>query len=266
MGLICGLGLCGRIHVDSTAMGRPRILQTTPSRRWPRWIGDQGRSAGLRRKESRTQERDPESIPWLNQKLLKFEADALFARECWRSRSELERGRLAGGECAFLCFRLCGFAGRQFLFAFAGAGDSDGRPAVLAGWLFKRKRRFAQFEKGLPEALDLMVSGCAPGTVCLRPWRWWRASARRRWAANSRFVLRAELRAADERSAGESARPVPLQDLKITATAIMIQKRREGPIWPSAGQGGVCESASRLPVEAPDYGAPRPQGRLTGWN
>ena len=29
--------------------------------------------------------------------------------------------------------------------------------------LFKRRRRFAQFEKGLPEALDLMVSGLRAG-------------------------------------------------------------------------------------------------------
>jgi Flp pilus assembly protein TadB len=31
--------------------------------------------------------------------------------------------------------------------------------------LFKRNKRFGKFEEGLPEALDLMVSGCAPDTA-----------------------------------------------------------------------------------------------------
>ena len=99
------------------------------------------------------------SIPWLNKKLLQFDLAS-------RLRKLLSQAALNWNPGRLLLMTAVGFAVppyilymsfHSFPLALLSGVVMGGLPF---GWvMFKRSRRFAAFEKGLPEALDLMVSG-----------------------------------------------------------------------------------------------------------
>lgn len=130
--------------------------------------------------------------------------------------------------------------------------------------LQKRRRRFAQFEQDLPEALDLMVSSLRAGNSLV--------SAMRLVAFESPDPIGSEFRICfDEQNYGLELRTamenlvtrMPLQDLRIIVTAILIQKESGGNL------AEVLDKASYLIRER--FGLRRQvrvhtaQGRLTGW-
>jgi tight adherence protein B len=204
------------------------------------------------------------SIPWLNQKLLKFELTPYLRRMLAQADLNWSAGRLLVVSAA--CFVLPAYAVSQvansFLLSLA-AGIVTG--VLPFGWVvFKRKRRFAQFEKGLPEALDLMVSGLRAGHSLLAAM----ALVARECAApvGSEFKVcfeeqnyGLEMNAALENLLAR----VPLQDLKITATAIMIQKESGGNLAEVLDKAAyVIRERFRLKRQIMVHTA---QGRLTGW-
>jgi len=130
--------------------------------------------------------------------------------------------------------------------------------------LRKRQERFDAFEQGLPEALDLMVSGLRAGHSLV--------AALRLVAHESPDPIGTEFRVCfEEQNYGLELRTamenlvtrVPLQDLRLTATAILIQKESGGNL------AEVLDKASNLIRERfklkREIRTHTAQGRLTGW-
>lgn len=130
--------------------------------------------------------------------------------------------------------------------------------------MFKRSRRFAAFEKQLPDSLDMMVSAlrvghslnAALGLVtreCEDPVR----SEFKTCFDEQNYGL--ELRTA----MGNLVERVPLQDLKIVVTAILIQKESGGNLAEVLDKTAhVIRERFRLKRQISTHTA---QGRLTGW-
>ena len=169
------------------------------------------------------------SIPWLNQKLLKFELTPYLRKILSQADLDWSAGRLL-----LLCaagFILPTYAlletTNSTLLAFVAGGVLGVLPFAFV--LFKRQRRFSAFEKHLPEALDLMVSGLRAGHSLLAAM----ALVARECAppVNSEFKICFE-----EQNYGLEMKEallnmiarIPVQDLKIVTTAIMIQKESGG--------------------------------------
>jgi len=136
---------------------------------------------------------------------------------------------------------------------------------VTIGWaLRKRGVRFNKFEQGLPEALDLMVSAlraghsliAAMGLVsreCVDPV----GTEFKSCFEEQNYGL--ELKTALDNMLDR----VPLQDLKIVSTAIMIQKESGGNLAEVLDKTShVIRERFRLKRQ---IGVHTAQGRLTGW-
>jgi len=128
----------------------------------------------------------------------------------------------------------------------------------------KRTKRFNKFEQGLPETLDLMVSALRAGHSFI--------SALDLAASESPDPIAKELRICfDEQNYGLDLKTamsnlttrVPLQDLKIVITAILIQRESGGNLAEVFDKAAyVIRERFRLKREVRVYTA---QGRLTGW-
>lgn len=128
----------------------------------------------------------------------------------------------------------------------------------------KRRRRFNDFESGLPEALDLMVSALRAGHSLV--------AALRLVADESPDPIGVEFRLCfEEQNYGLELRTamdnmvtrVPLQDLRIVATAILIQRESGGNLAEVLEKGaGLIRERFKLRREVRTRTA---QGRLTGW-
>jgi tight adherence protein B len=148
------------------------------------------------------------------------------------------------------------------LFVALGVGAAAGSLPLLFVW-FKRVQRFGKFEQQLPEALDLIVSGLRAGHSL--------SSALGLVTRECQDPLAGEFRLAfDEQNFGLDMRTslenlvkrVPLQDLKMAITAIIIQRESGGNL------AEVLEKTShmvrerfRLKKQVKVHTA---QGRMTG--
>jgi len=169
------------------------------------------------------------SIPWLNQKLLKFELTPYLRNILSQADLDWSAGRLM-----LLC--AAGFIIPTYallettsntLLAFVAGGVLGVLPYAFV--LFKRQRRFSAFEKHLPEALDLMVSGLRAGHSLLAAM----ALVARECAppVNSEFKICFEEQNYGlemKEALGNLITRVPVQDLMIATTAILIQKESGG--------------------------------------
>ncbi|HTW45111.1 MAG TPA: type II secretion system F family protein [Acidobacteriaceae bacterium] len=130
--------------------------------------------------------------------------------------------------------------------------------------LFKRSRRFAKFEQQLPEALDLMVNAMRAGHSL--------NSSLELIAHEMQDPLGGEFRICfDEQNYGLELKTamnnlvsrVPLQDLKMVVTAILIQKESGGNLAEVLDKVSyVIRERFRLKRQVRVHTA---QGRLTGW-
>jgi len=132
-------------------------------------------------------------------------------------------------------------------------------------WVFhKRKRRLDKFQQGLPEALDLMVSALRAGHSLIAAL----GSAARECAD----PIGCEFKACfEEQNYGLEVKTaldnllkrVPLQDLRIFATAVMIQKESGGNLAEVLDKTShVIRERFRLKRQV---GVHTAQGRMTGW-
>jgi tight adherence protein B len=129
--------------------------------------------------------------------------------------------------------------------------------------MFRRRKRFDKFEQGLPGALDLMVSGLRSGHSLV--------SALGLVAREAADPIGREFRICyDEQNYGlelrvamdNLARRVPIQDVRIVRTAILIQKETGGNLAEVLEKcGQVIRERFRLKREIRTKTA---QGRLTG--
>lgn len=140
-------------------------------------------------------------------------------------------------------------------------------PAAAAPFLYvlnRRQRRFNQFQEKLPDAIDLMVSALRAGNSTM--------GALGIMAADAPEPIRREFRICfDEQSYGVDLRAamqnlvnrVPLPDVRIITTAILIQKESGGNLAAVLEKTAhVIRDRFRLRDQVRVHSA---QGRLTGW-
>ena len=129
---------------------------------------------------------------------------------------------------------------------------------------FKRGKRFGSFQEGLPEALDLMVSALRAGHSLI--------AAMGLVSRECPDPVGCEFKACfEEQNFGLELKNaldnlitrVPLQDLRIVCTAIMIQKESGGNLAEVLDKTAhVIRERFRLRRQVMTHTA---QGRLTGW-
>jgi tight adherence protein B len=203
------------------------------------------------------------SIPWLNQKLLQFEVTPYL-------RKILDQANLTWSPGRLLAMSLGGFVAPSYV-AYAYSGMIlVALGAGLAGALipfgmvmFKRGRRFSKFEEGLPDALDLMVSGLRAGHSLNAAMGLVGREQPDPVGGEFKMCFEEQNYGLELKSAVENlVTRVPLQDLRIVATAIMIQKESGGNLAEVLDKTSyVIRERFRLKRQIQTHTA---QGRLTG--
>jgi len=204
------------------------------------------------------------SIPWLNRRLGNIEFGPAL-------QTLLDQAAIKWTAGGLLVASAAGFAIPAYLVDLRfnmilpalGVGLVLGSLPLL--WvLHKRARRFAKFESGLPEALDLMVSGLRAGHSLI--------AAMGLVARESPDPIGGEFRICfEEQNYGLELKTamdnlikrIPLQGLRIAATAIMIQKESGGNLAEVLDKTSQSiRERFRLKRQVMVHTA---QGRLTGW-
>jgi tight adherence protein B len=204
------------------------------------------------------------SIPWLNRRLLKFELTPYLRKVLDQANLSWSAGRLLS--MCVVCFAVPSYlVDLRFgeILPALGVGLITGM-APFGLVLFKRNQRFAKFEQGLPEALDLMVSGLRAGHSLI--------AAMALVGRECPDPVGGEFKTCfEEQNYGLELKVaivnlldrVPLQDLRIMATAIMIQKESGGNLAEVLDKTAyVIRERFRLKRQIRVHTA---QGRLTGW-
>ena len=129
--------------------------------------------------------------------------------------------------------------------------------------MFKRRKRFDKFEQGLPGSLDLMVSGLRSGHSLVSALGLVAREAADPIGHEFRICFDEQNYGLELRVAMENlARRVPIQDVRIVTTAILIQKETGGNLAEVLEKcGHVIRERFRLKREIRTKTA---QGRLTG--
>lgn len=203
------------------------------------------------------------AIPWLNRQLQKLELAPRLQRLLAQAEMKWTAGTLMTLTAA-LALIPAYFIEAEFssLPLALGAGVVLGAAPLL--WVqMKRKRRFGKFEAGLPEALDMMVSALRAGHSLI--------AAMGLVARESAAPVGTEFRICfDEQNYGLELNTamdnllnrMPIQDLRIVATAIMIQKESGGNLAEVLDKTSyVIRQRFRLKRQVMTHTA---QGRLTG--
>ncbi len=204
------------------------------------------------------------SIPWLNRQLLKLDLVAYLRRMLSQAQLNWSPGRLLTLTVAGL------FIPPYILFyLFQSYPLSLLSGAVLGaipfGWvMFKRRRRFAAFEKVLPEALDLVVSGLRAGHSLLAAMALVAKECSEPVKGEFKICFEEQNYGLELKTALENLiTRIPLQDMKIAATAILIQKESGGNLAEVLDKtSNVIRERFRLKRQIMVHTA---QGRLTGW-
>jgi tight adherence protein B len=203
------------------------------------------------------------AVPWVNRWLLSMELAPRLRILLLQSNLSWTAGRLLF--MSLFCFVIPGYlvylrTGTVIFAAIIGVMTGS---APLMYVLHKRRQRFDKFEQGLPEALDLIVSGLRAGHSLI--------AALRLVAHESPEPIGGEFRTCfEEQNYGLELRTalenlvnrVPLQDMRIVATAILIQKESGGnlaEVLDKAAQ--LIRDRFRLKRQVRVHTA---QGRMTG--
>jgi tight adherence protein B len=203
------------------------------------------------------------AIPWLNRELQKLELAPRLHRLLAQADLKWTAGALMAmcAACALIPAYLIETRTGLILAAVLGGAVLGAMP--LAWVFFKRGKRFGKFEQGLPEALDLMVSALRAGHSLI--------AAMGLVARECADPIGTEFRACfEEQNYGlelntamdNMLNRVPLQDLRIVSTAIMIQKESGGNLAEVLDKTShVIRERFRLKRQVMTHTA---QGRLTG--
>ena len=203
------------------------------------------------------------SIPWLNKRLLKVELAPYLRKMLSQAELDWSPGRLLimTVACCALPSYFLFLSFQSYPLALVGGVVCGLLPF---GWVvFKRSRRFSAFEKNLPEALDLMVSGLRAGHSLLAAMALVSRECPEPVKSEFKICFEEQNYGLEMKTALENmlAR-VPLQDLKITATAILIQKESGGNLAEVLDKTShVIRERFRLKRQIMVHTA---QGRLTG--
>jgi tight adherence protein B len=204
------------------------------------------------------------ALPWLNRLLSRVELAPRLHTLLYQSGLKWTAGTLALMSLACFVFPayLIYLRTRALLLSLLIGLLVGFLPMVFV--LHKRRIRFGQIEQELPEALDLMVSALRAGHSLV--------TAIRLVAYESPEPIAGEFRICfDEQNYGLELRTaldnlverVPLQDLKIVSTAILIQKESGGNLAEVLDKASyLIRERFRLRQQVRVHTA---QGRLTGW-
>ena len=204
------------------------------------------------------------SIPWLNKKLLNFELTPYL-------RKVLDQANLSWSAGRLLTLSAVAFVVPAYLLdlrfdsILLGLGVGLVMGFIPYGFvLFKRSKRFGEFEKGLPEALDLMVSGLRAGHSLIAAMALVGRECPDPVGVEFKTCFEEQNYGLEMKAAiGNLVDRMPLQDLRITATAIMIQKESGGNLAEVLDKTAyVIRERFRLKRQIRVHTA---QGRLTGW-
>jgi len=204
------------------------------------------------------------AIPWLNKKLSQFELAPRIQSLLIQADVKMSAGvLLATCALAFAGPAYLAFLRTNALLVALGIGLLGG--FIPIGWLLhKRTARLDVFQQGLPEAMDLMVSALRAGHSLVAAI----GSVARECAdpvgcefktcfEEQNYGL--ELKAALD----NMIKRIPLQDLRIFSTAVMIQKESGGNLAEVLDKTAhVIRERFRLKRQV---GVHTAQGRMTGW-
>jgi tight adherence protein B len=204
------------------------------------------------------------SIPWINQKLLKFELAPRLQNLLYQADLTWTTGQLLTicGVCLVIGAALVLWQVGSIPLALLAGLACSAAPFGLV--VFKRRRRLDRFQEVLPEALDLMVSAMRAGHSLV--------AAMGSIARECADPVGCEFKTCfEEQNYGLEIKTaldnminrVPLQDLRIVATAIMIQKESGGNLAEVLDKTShVIRERFRLKRQVATHTA---QGRMTGW-
>jgi tight adherence protein B len=203
------------------------------------------------------------SIPWLNQRLLKFELTPYLRKLLSQAALTWSPGRLmlmTLGCLIIPAYAVLTYFGSIPLGLLAGVVAACG---PIAWVVFKRSRRMGAFEKGLPEALDLMVSGLRAGHSLLAAMALVARECEDPVGPEFKITFEEQNYGLEMKAAMDNMmNRVPLQDLKIVSTAIMIQKESGGNLAEVLDKAAyIIRERFRLKRQIMVHTA---QGRLTG--
>ena len=204
------------------------------------------------------------SIPWLNRKLVSLEFGTAL-------QSLLDQAGIKWTAGGLLAACAAGFAIPAYLVELRfgmilpalGVGLALGSLPLL--WVLrKRARRFAKFEEGLPAALELMVSGLRAGHSLIAAMGLVARECKDPIGAELRICFEEQNYGLELKTAMDNLiRRIPLQGLRIAATAIMIQKESGGNLAEVLDKTSqAIRERFRLKRQVMVHTA---QGRLTGW-
>ncbi|WP_251106556.1 type II secretion system F family protein [Alloacidobacterium dinghuense] len=204
------------------------------------------------------------AVPWINRWLLKLDLAPRLSRLLYQADLKWTAGTLI--LMSVVCFAASGYlmylrTGGAILSLLIGLLFGCGPIAYV---LHKRHRRFGKFEQELPEALDMMVSALRVGQSLI--------SALDLVAKESPDPVGTEFRiCCEEQNYGLELRTalsnltsrVPIQDLNMMATAILIQKETGGNLAEVLDKvSHVIRERFRMRRQIRVHTA---QGRMTGW-
>lgn len=204
------------------------------------------------------------AIPWMNRWLLKIEIAPRLRNLLYQANVKWTAGGLlllCGVSFIFPAYLVYLRTGTMLFSVLLGLMMA-GAPILYV--IFKRRQRLNKFEQEMPEALDLMVSALRAGHSLV--------AALSLVASESPEPLGGEFRICfDEQNYGLELRTamsnllarIPLQDLRIVVTAILIQKESGGNLAEVLDKTAyVIRERYRLKRQVRVHTA---QGRMTGW-
>ncbi len=204
------------------------------------------------------------AIPWINRWLLKIELAPRLRTLLYQANLKWTTSvlLLLSVTCfvisAYLVYMRTGVIALAVLIGFSMS------IAPLGFVFYKRSQRFSKFEQNLPEALDLMVGALRAGQSLI--------AALKLVGNETPDPIGGEFRICfDEQNFGLDIRTamdnlvsrVPLQDLRIVVTAILIQKESGGNLAEVLDKASsLIRERFRLRRQVRVHTA---QGRMTGW-
>lgn len=204
------------------------------------------------------------AVPFINRMLLKLEVAPRLRHILYQANLKWTAGGLILMSLA--CFLIPSYLFHlrtgSFILSLLVGVLAGGAPFAFV--LFKRSKRFNKFEQNMPEALDLMVSAMRAGHSL--------NSSLDLVAHEMADPIGGEFRICfDEQNYGLELKTamnnlvsrVPLQDLKMVVTAILIQKESGGNLAEVLDKVSyVIRERFRLKRQVRVHTA---QGRMTGW-
>jgi tight adherence protein B len=204
------------------------------------------------------------AVPWLNRWLLRLEIAPRLRTLLYQANLKWTVGvvLLMSLACFLIPAYLVYLRTGKIILALLVGFLLGGAPIFYV--LAKRKQRFGRFEQGLPEAIDLIVSALRAGHSLV--------SALGLVADESPDPIGPEFKICfDEQNYGLDLRTamdnlvvrVPLQDLRIIVTAILIQRSSGGNLAEVLDKAAyLVRERFKLRRQVRTHTA---QGRLTGW-